>query len=206
MFFRQLFEPLSSTYTYLLGCEETRQAMLIDPVLPSWERDLCAIRDLGLTLAYSVDTHIHADHLTAAYKLKQQVGSKIAGPGLDQLPCTDIPLEEGTPFCMGSVQLDPLHTPGHTDNHFAYRLGDRLFSGDALLIDGCGRTDFKNGDATALYHSINENYSLCPARPWSIRHMTIVAAVFQVSRRKSPATHALAETKRRRILSRKCMA
>lgn len=162
MLFRQLFEPLSSTYTYLLGCEETRQAILIDPVLPSMERDLCVIRDLGLTLAYSIDTHIHADHLTAAYKLKQQVGSKIAGPGLDQLPCTDIPLEEGTPFSVGSVQLDPLHTPGHTDNHFAYRLGDRLFSGDALLIDGCGRTDFQNGDAVALYHSISEKLFTLP--------------------------------------------
>ena len=95
IFFRQLFEPLSSTYRYLLGCEETRQAILIDPVLPNWERDLCVIRDLGLTLAYSIDTHIHADHLTAAYKLKQEVDSKIAGPGLDQLPCTDIPLEKG---------------------------------------------------------------------------------------------------------------
>ena len=142
MIFRQLFEPISSTYTYLLGCPDTGQAVLIDPVLPTWERDLAAVRGLGLTLAYTVDTHIHADHITSANKLKQMVGSKIAGSAYDELPCTDMPLEEGKLFTVGSIQLEPLHTPGHTDNHLAYRLGDRVFTGDVLLIDGCGRTDF----------------------------------------------------------------
>jgi len=156
MIFRQFFEPISSTYTYLLGCEDTRLALLIDPVLPAWERDLEAIQALGLKLAYTVDTHIHADHLTAASKLKQMTGSKIAGPALDRLPCTDVPLEEGKCFQVGSMQIDPLHTPGHTDNHFSYRLGERVFTGDALLIDGCGRTDFQNGDAEALYRSITQ--------------------------------------------------
>ncbi len=162
MIFRQFFEPISSTYTYLLGCEETRLALLIDPVLPAWERDLEAIQALGLKLAYTVDTHIHADHLTAASKLKQMVGSKIAGPALDRLPCTDVPLEEGKRFQVGSMQIDPLHTPGHTDNHFSYRLGERVFTGDALLIDGCGRTDFQNGDAEALYRSITQKLFTLP--------------------------------------------
>ena len=154
MIFRQLFEPISSTYTYLLGCEETGQALLIDPVLPAWERDLAAINALGLALAYTVETHIHADHITSASKLKAIAGSRIAGPARDALPCTDVGIVEGTPFKMGSVELTPLHTPGHTDNHFAYLHDGRLYSGDALLIDACGRTDFQNGDAAALYRSV----------------------------------------------------
>ena len=162
MNFRQLFEPISSTYTYLLACPDTGQAILIDPVLPTWERDLAVVRTLGLTLAYTVDTHIHADHITSANKLKQMAGSKIAGPAYDKLPCTDMALEEGKALTVGSIQLDPLHTPGHTDNHFSYRLGDRVFTGDALLIDGCGRTDFQNGDAAALYRSITEKLFTLP--------------------------------------------
>lgn len=154
MIFKQLFEPVSSTYTYLLGCEETGHALLIDPVLPTWERDLAAINALGLKLAFTLETHIHADHITSANKLKAIADSRIAVPALDRLPCADIGIVEGTPFKMGSVELTPLHTPGHTDNHFAYLHGERLYSGDALLIDACGRTDFQNGDATALYHSV----------------------------------------------------
>ena len=155
MIFRQLFEPLSSTYTYLLGCEDTGLALLIDPVYPTWERDLAAVNALGLTLAWTVETHIHADHITSALKLKREAGSRIACPAPDRLPCADAGLEDGVPFVIGSVQLAPLHTPGHTDHHFAYALPDRVFSGDALLIDGCGRTDFQNGDAVALYRSIH---------------------------------------------------
>lgn len=156
MIFRQLFEPLSSTYTYLLGCEETGQAVLIDPVIVSIDRDLAEISRLGLKLAYSVDTHIHADHITAALELKHKVGSKIAAPAFDKLPCADVGIEDGVPFALGSIVLQPLHTPGHTAGHFAYLLADRLLTGDALLIDGCGRTDFQNGDADALYKSVIE--------------------------------------------------
>lgn len=147
MIFRQLFEPLSSTYTHLLGCEATGQAVLIDPVVVSMERDVAEIKRLGLTLAYSMDTHIHADHITAALELKNKLGSKIAAPAFDRLPCADVGVEEGTPFRVGNVQLQPLHTPGHTAGHFAYLCGDRVFTGDALLIEGCGRTDFQDGDA-----------------------------------------------------------
>jgi sulfur dioxygenase len=162
MIFKQLFEPTSSTYTYLLGCEETGRAVLIDPVLPTWPRDLAAVRTLGLELAVTLDTHIHADHLTAANRLKRETGSRIAGPALDRLPCTDLPVEEGKPFTLGSISLEPLHTPGHTDNHFAYLLDGRVFTGDALLIDGCGRTDFQNGDPAALYHSILGKFFVLP--------------------------------------------
>lgn len=162
MIFRQLFEPLSSTYSYLLGCEETGQAMLIDPVIVSMDRDLAEIRRLGLTLAYTVDTHIHADHITAALELKNKVGSKIAAPAFDHLPCADVGIEEGVPFRLGGIVLQPMHTPGHTAGHFAYQVGERLFSGDALLIEGCGRTDFQNGDADALYASVTEKLFALP--------------------------------------------
>ena len=162
MIFRQLFEPLSSTYTYLLGCEETAQAILIDPVIVSIERDLAEITRLGLTLAFSVDTHIHADHITAALELKTKVGSKIAASAFDRLPCADVGIQEGVPFQVGSIALQTLHTPGHTAGHFSYLFGDKLFTGDALLIEGCGRTDFQNGDADALYKSVTEKLFSLP--------------------------------------------
>ncbi|MEH6670328.1 MBL fold metallo-hydrolase [Halopseudomonas sp.] len=182
MIFRQLFEPISSTYTYLLGCPETGHAVLIDPVIATMDRDLKEISRLGLTLAYSLDTHIHADHITAALELKKRVGSQIAAPAFDNLPCADVGIEEGRPFRIGSLNLTPLHTPGHTDGHFAYVLGDRLFSGDALLIDGCGRTDFQNGDADALYQSVREklfslpdDYLVYPAHDYQDRRVSNIA-------------------------------
>ena len=156
MIFRQLFEPVSSTYTYLLACETTGQAMLIDPVVNAIDRDLHMLQSLRLTLALTLDTHIHADHITAALHLKQRVGSRIAMPAYDRLPCVDVGLVEGTPLQMGSVVLQPLHTPGHTDGHHAYALADRVFTGDVLLIEGCGRTDFQNGNAAALYRSVHD--------------------------------------------------
>lgn len=162
MIFRQLFEPLSSTYTYLLGCETTGQALLIDPVVNSVERDLAEVRRLGLTLAYTLDTHIHADHITGALHLKREAASRIAAPAIDRLPCTDVGIVEGTPLVVGSITVTPLHTPGHTDGHFAYVVGDRVFTGDALLIDGCGRTDFQNGSAEALYRSVHDKLFTLP--------------------------------------------
>ncbi|MEO8249754.1 MAG: MBL fold metallo-hydrolase [Burkholderiales bacterium] len=162
MIFRQWFEPLSSTYTYLLGCEETGQALLIDPVIVAIERDLAEIQRLGLKLEWTLDTHIHADHITAALELKQKTGSKVAAPAFDRLPCADANIEEGKPFQLGGIVLDPMHTPGHTAGHFAYRLADRVFTGDALLIDGCGRTDFQGGDADALYRSVTEKLFTLP--------------------------------------------
>lgn len=156
MIFRQLFDPVSSTYTYVVGCAQTREAVLIDPVLPQWQRDLHVLNALGLRLVMTIDTHIHADHLTSAATLKRETGSRMAFPAMDALPCTDVPLTEGVPLQIGSVRIDPLHTPGHTDDHFALSVGDRVFTGDALLIDGCGRTDFQNGDARVLYSSVRD--------------------------------------------------
>ena len=182
MIFRQLFEPLSSTYTYLLGCEETGQAVLIDPVIVAIDRDLAELSRLGLTLAYTLETHIHADHITAGLEMKKKVGSRIAAPACEGLPCADFGIEDGKPFQVGGITFQPLHTPGHTDGHFAYLVGDRVFTGDALLIDGCGRTDFQNGDAGALYKSVTEKlFSLpddvlvYPAHDYKGRHVSSIA-------------------------------
>lgn len=182
MIFRQLFEPFSSTYTYLLGCEDTGQTVLIDPVVNSIERDLEEIAQLGMQLAYTIDTHIHADHITSALEMKKKVGSKIANPALDKLDCTDVGLEEGNPFQVGSITLQPIHTPGHTAGHFAYVCQGRVFTGDALLIEGCGRTDFQNGDSGALYKSVTEklftlpeDYLVYPAHDYKERRVSSIA-------------------------------
>ena len=160
MIFRQLFEPVSSTYTYLVGCEQTGEAMLIDPVLETVERDLGVIRDLGLRLECTLETHIHADHVTGAGRLRSLAGSKAGFPEASGAELVDFTIAEGTPVGIGELQLRPLYTPGHTDDHHVYLLdGDgaaRLFTGDALLIEGCGRTDFQNGDAATLYRSVHE--------------------------------------------------
>lgn len=166
MIFRQLFEPQSSTYTYLLGDPASGRALLIDPVIETAEQELALVQELGLTLACTLETHVHADHLTAAYRLKELTGSRIAGPAHDRLLCRDLWVEDGVPFELGAVTLLPLFTPGHTATHYCYlqQHGDtaRVFTGDALLIDACGRTDFQGGDAAELYRSVHTRLFTLP--------------------------------------------
>ena len=185
MIFRQLFEPESSTYTYLLGCAESRQAVLVDPVLETVDRDLAAVQELGLTLAYTLETHVHADHVTSADRLRSLTGSKVACPEMDGITCADVGVSEIAPLDLGSIRLQPLFTPGHTDAHHCYLVqlpaSVQVLTGDALLIDGCGRTDFQGGDAETLYRSIHEkiftlpNDSLVyPAHDYHDRHVSSV--------------------------------
>lgn len=166
MLFRQLFEKESSTYTYLLGEEESGLAVLIDPVLETVERDREVIHSLGLRLAYTLDTHIHADHLTGARRLKALTGCQTAAPAMDRLPCVDVGVEEGRPLVVGGLSVRPLFTPGHTDTHHCYLIGDRgvsrVFTGDTLLIEGCGRTDFQGGSSEALYRSVRDKLFTLP--------------------------------------------
>lgn len=162
MIFRQLFEPESSTYTYLIGCPESGAALLIDPVLETAERDLDAVRGLGLTLAWTVETHVHADHVTAAARLKALSGCRIAYPDGEEIAGADLRLSELAMLAVGTVTLRPLFTPGHTDNHHCYLAGGRVFTGDALLIDGCGRTDFQGGCAATLYRSVHDKIFTLP--------------------------------------------
>ncbi len=160
MLFRQLFEPQSSAYTYLIACEDTHRAALIDPVLETVDRDLQLLRDLGLSLEYTIETHIHADHVTGAARLREMTGSKAAVPERSGAEHVDVPVREGKPIAVGNCLLHPLYTPGHTDDHHCYFLdrpgAARVFTGDALLIDGCGRTDFQNGDSATLYRSVHD--------------------------------------------------
>ena len=166
MLFRQLFEPDSSTYTYLISCPDSGETALIDPVLDTAERDAALLQMLGLSLSYTIDTHIHADHLSGARRLKQLTGSRIVYPAVDELPCADLGVHESEVFRVGNIELQPLFTPGHTDHHHAYLIDNgtqkMLFSGDALLIDACGRTDFQSGDAATLYRSIQDKFFTLP--------------------------------------------
>lgn len=167
MLFRQLFEPKSSTYTYLLGCAQTGRAVLVDPVLETFDRDLDLIHTLGLNLELTLDTHIHADHLTAALKLNALTGCRIAMPQKAGVACADVQITQQAPLNVGRMRIEPLFTPGHTDHHHCYRIeletAHAVLSGDSLLIDGCGRTDFQGGSSADLYRSIhNRLFSLPP--------------------------------------------
>jgi glyoxylase-like metal-dependent hydrolase (beta-lactamase superfamily II) len=155
MIFRQLFDAESSTYTYLLGDEQTREALLIDPVREQVDRDVKLVGELGLKLAFVLDTHTHADHVTGAGELRARTGARTGG-SRKAAPCADLHVGDGERIQIGGIELVVLETPGHTDDSVSYLVGDRVFTGDALLIRGAGRTDFQNGDAAALYRSLTE--------------------------------------------------
>lgn len=163
---RQLFDLESSTYTYLLADAETREAVVIDPVLENVERDLGLVRDLGLTLRYALDTHVHADHVTALGALRDKAGaqtvlSERAGVGI-----ADVYVKDGDRVCFGARALEVRETPGHTSGCVTFVLDDHsmAFTGDALLIRGSGRTDFQEGDAETLYRSVHDAiFSLPPS-------------------------------------------
>lgn len=156
MIFRQLYDNASSTYTYLLADDSSRDAVIIDPVYECIDRDLALIRELDLKLRYSLDTHCHADHVTAAWLLQQKTGCKIALAAVVGAGNVDVELRHGDRVEFGAHSLEIRATPGHTDGCLTYVLDDRsmAFTGDALLIRGCGRCDFQQGSATALYRSI----------------------------------------------------
>lgn len=157
MMFRQLFDPASSTYTYLLADEASREALLIDPVLEQVDRDLALLDELGLTLRYVLDTHVHADHVTAAGTLRTRRGAKTVLSERAGVGCADILVKDGDEIRFGRHGLVARETPGHTAGCITYVLDDETmaFTGDAVLIRGCGRTDFQQGDARALYHSVH---------------------------------------------------
>lgn len=156
LIFRQLFDQESSTYTYLLADDESREAVLIDPVFEQVRRDLALLGELDLKLVAVLDTHCHADHVTAAWLLKQRTGAHIAIAARAGVEGADRLLAHGELVKFGHRHLQVRETPGHTDGCLTYVLDDEsmAFTGDALLIRGCGRTDFQQGSASRLYHSI----------------------------------------------------
>jgi sulfur dioxygenase len=164
---RQLFDRESSTYTYLVADETTGEAALVDPVLDQIERDLGLVAELGLILRYAMDTHVHADHVTAAGEIRRRTGCRTVA-GARGASCADLHLEHGETLPLGELTIEVIATPGHTDDSVCYRIGGELFTGDTLFVRGNGRTDFQNGDSGALYDSITRKLFALPdeTRVW----------------------------------------
>lgn len=158
MIFHQLFDNNTSTYTYLLGDEASGDALLIDPVRDHVERDIRLLKNLGLTLRLTLETHVHADHISGAGLLRKQLGSTSLAAAHSGADCIDRGLSHEDTIELGAVALQVRSTPGHTSGCLTYvdHANRRVFTGDTLLIGGTGRTDFQQGDASELYKSINE--------------------------------------------------
>ena len=158
LLFKQLFDQSSGTYTYLLADAQSRDAVLIDCVYEQHDRDLSLIRELELKLLACVETHCHADHVTGAWLLKHALGAKIFASALSGIGSLDRTLRNGDVIDFGTRKLSVLATPGHTDGCISLALDDQsaVFTGDSLLIRGCGRTDFQQGSAQKLFHSIKD--------------------------------------------------
>ncbi|XP_013184563.2 persulfide dioxygenase ETHE1, mitochondrial isoform X2 [Amyelois transitella] len=174
-FFRQLFDTVSSTYTYLLGDLKTRESVLIDPVLEHAQRDADLINQLGFKLIYAMNTHMHADHITGTGKLKSLLPGARSVIGKASGAQADMYLEDGEVIKFGSHQLLATSTPGHTNGCTTYICHKQgiAFTGDTLLIRGCGRTDFQEGSSEALYNSVHkkiftlpDHYTLYPAHDY----------------------------------------
>jgi sulfur dioxygenase len=165
MIFRQLFDPTSSTYTYVLGDAASGEALIVDPVLEHWQRDAALVRELGLRLVLTLETHVHADHVTGAWWLKHDSGCGIAVGASSGADGADRLLHHGDRVQFGDRHLEVRATPGHTRGCLTFVLNDAslALTGDCLLIRGTGRTDFQQGDARAMFRSIREQIMTLPA-------------------------------------------
>lgn len=184
MIFRQLYDRETCTYTYLLGCVRRREAVLIDPVLEHVDRDASLIEDLGLTLVATLETHVHADHITGGGLLRERTGAKYGVSAAGEVVGAELQLVDGDVVPFGDQKLEVRATPGHTSSCVSYYLAalGMIFTGDALLIRGCGRTDFQAGDARALYRSVQgqilslpEGTLIYPGHDYNGRMMSTVA-------------------------------
>jgi sulfur dioxygenase len=165
MLFRQLYDAETFTYTYLLADAETRQAVLIDPVIEQVERDLRLVAELRLELEHTLETHVHADHVTGASVIRERLGTRSVVAAEGGASCGDVHVRDGDRVSFGRHVLVVRTTPGHTDGCLSFVLEDEamVFTGDALLVRGCGRTDFQQGDPRKLWRSVHDKlFSLPP--------------------------------------------
>lgn len=161
MLFRQFFEKESSTYTYMIGCERTRQAFVIDPVISEVDEYLTFLNDAGYQLIYTMETHVHTDHISAAVQLRKYTGCRKVVHKEGGAKSVDLMILDGTRFVLGDIEIEARHTPGHTNACMSYVVDNMIFTGDTLHINGCGRTDYQSGDAARLYDSVhNKIYTL----------------------------------------------
>ena len=162
MIFKQFFEPETSTFTYLVACEKTKQAVLIDTVESEVPKYITELQSQDLKLVYTLETHVHADHVTGADTLRQKLGSKSVVHRDAGAMCGDLLVTDGVHIIVGTIDLEVRYTPGHTNGCISFFVGDRIFTGDSLLIGGCGRTDFQSGDSGQLYDSIHSKIFSLP--------------------------------------------
>ncbi|MBV9221929.1 MAG: MBL fold metallo-hydrolase, partial [Methylobacteriaceae bacterium] len=154
MIFRQLFDSVSGTYSYLLASRRGGEALILDPVLEKVERYLQLVRELDLKLVKAIDTHLHADHITGLGDLRDRTQCVTIMGEQTKADVVSMRVGDGDTVHIEGLSLEALYTPGHTDDSYSYRMDDRVFTGDTLLIRGTGRTDFQNGSARAQYESI----------------------------------------------------
>lgn len=163
MLFRQLYDPETSSYTYLIADKKTKDAVLVDPVIEQVERDLKLIQELGLTLRYCLETHIHADHITGTGKLRELTGCEGVVPEKAQVACANRFIKDGGVLNVGDIEIKAIATLGHTDSHNSYLVNqDRVLTGDSLLIRGCGRTDFQSGNPGLMYDHVTQKLFTLP--------------------------------------------
>ena len=154
MIFKQLFDNKSSTYTYIISSGKGREALIIDPVIENTSKYLNVLKELNLKLVKVIDTHIHADHITGLNELSKQTNcSKIMGEH-SASEVIDIRVKDNEKIKIESIELKSMYTPGHTDCSYSFLMNDRVFTGDTLLINGTGRTDFQNGNPYYAYNSL----------------------------------------------------
>ena len=164
MIFKQLFDNKSSTYTYIISSGKGREALIIDPVIENTSKYLNVLKELNLKLVKVIDTHIHADHITGLNELSKQTNcSKIMGEH-SASEVIDIRVKDNEKIKIESIELTSIYTPGHTDCSYSFFMKDRVFTGDTLLINGTGRTDFQNGNANDQYHSLFEKILKLPEK------------------------------------------
>ena len=154
MIFRQMFDSVSSTYTYLLASRAGGEALLIDPVFEKTDRYIRLLEELDLKLVKVVDTHVHADHITAMGALRDRTNCVTVMGEQSPVDVVSMRVSDGERVTIEGIDLTAMHTPGHTDDSYCFRMDDRVFTGDTLLIRGTGRTDFQNGDAGQQYDSL----------------------------------------------------